>query len=210
MTPKVVLSTHAWGLRPTSQTGSWRAPASGSIMACLLMPPSEPSRVFISYARKDGSALAQRLQKDLNENGYEAWLDKQRIEGGASWTNTIEEAIDSVDYVLALLTQGSYVSESCRAEQLRSLRKGKCVIPLKAQSDADVPLHLEARNYRDFTIDSTYAKSFQEPLGDINAKNGIPLKDEFRQTLRHRASDADQLCRAARRGCRSAQRRHDR
>ena len=38
---------------------------------------------------------------------------------------------------LALLTPGSYVSEICRAEQLRSLRKRKCVIPLKAQRGTD-------------------------------------------------------------------------
>ena len=39
------------------------------------MPPSDPSRVFISYARKDGAALARRLQKDLKEQGFDAWLD---------------------------------------------------------------------------------------------------------------------------------------
>ena len=43
------------------------------------MPPSEPLRVVISYARKDGA-----------------------------------------EYVLALMTSGSYVSEICRAEQLGS------------------------------------------------------------------------------------------
>jgi hypothetical protein len=30
-------------------------------MACRPMPPSEQPRVFISYARKDGAALAYRL-----------------------------------------------------------------------------------------------------------------------------------------------------
>jgi hypothetical protein len=49
------------------------------------------------------------------------------------------------------VTSGSYVSEVCRAKQLRALRKHKCVIPLMAQPGADVPLHLEAKNYRDFT-----------------------------------------------------------
>src|ERR1019366_2356103 len=105
------------------------------------MPPPEPSRVFISYARKDGAALAQRLQKDLKERGYDAWLDMQRIKGGATWTTDIEHALDEAEYVLALMTSGSYVSEICRAEQLRALRKDKCVIPLKAQYGADVPLH---------------------------------------------------------------------
>src|SRR5271157_5266653 len=143
------------------------------------MPPSAQPRVFISYARKDGAALAQRLQEDLKEQGFDAWLDKQRIAGGAVWTDEIETALDQTEYVVALLTQGSYVSEICRAEQLRALRKHKCVIPLMAQSGADVPLHLEAKNYRDFTAESSYAEAFKQLLADLYARNGIALKPEF-------------------------------
>src|SRR5271157_2394893 len=146
------------------------------------MPPSEQPRVFLSYARKDGAALAQRLQKDLKEQGFDAWLDTQRIGGGATWTTEIEHALDEAEFVLAPMTSGSYVSEICRAEQLRALRKDKCVIPLKAQPGADVPLHLEAKNYRDFTADSRYTHSFTELLADLHARNGIALKPEFSET----------------------------
>ena len=89
------------------------------------MPLPAERRVFISYARKDGAALAQRLQKDLKEQGFDAWLDTQRIAGGAIWTDEIELALDEAEYVVALLTPGSYVSEICRAEQLRALRKAQ-------------------------------------------------------------------------------------
>src|SRR5271166_3053409 len=88
------------------------------------MPPSAPLRVFLSYARKDGAALAQRLQKDLKERGFDAWLDAQRIKGGATWTTDIEHALDKAEFVLALMTPGSYVSEICRAEQLRAQNSG--------------------------------------------------------------------------------------
>ena len=90
--------------------------------------------------------------------------------------------LDEAEYVLALLTPGSYVSEICRAEQLRALRKDKCVIPLMAQTGADVPLHLEAKHYRDFTADSRYAQAFTELLADLHARNGIALRPEFRET----------------------------
>jgi WD40 repeat protein len=146
------------------------------------MPPSEPLRVFLSYARKDGVSLAQRLQSDLKERGFAAWLDTQRITSGATWTSDIERALDDAEFVLALMTAGSYVSEICRAEQLRALRKDKCVIPLKAQPGADIPLHLEAKNYRDFTTDSCYPQAFTELLADLHAGNGVALKPEFRET----------------------------
>src|SRR5271166_2160268 len=146
------------------------------------MPNTSGRKVFISYARIDGAELAQRLQGDLRNQGYDAWLDKQRIRGGSSWTKEIETALDEADFVLALLTPGSYASEICRAEQLRSLRKGKCVIPLKAQRGTEIPLHLETKNYRDFTTKSNYTKALAELLKDVRARRGVPLKEEFRET----------------------------
>jgi len=38
-------------------------------------------RVFISYARKDGTRLAQRLQSDLSKEGFDAWLDSALLAG---------------------------------------------------------------------------------------------------------------------------------
>src|SRR2546423_13956876 len=103
-------------------------------------------KIFISYARKDGAELAQRLYADLKKRAYDAWLDTQQIGGGASWSRETESALDDSDVVLALLTHDSYISEICRAEQLRSLRKSKCVIPILGPRGADfIPLHLETR-----------------------------------------------------------------
>jgi WD40 repeat protein len=147
------------------------------------MRSPRPRKVFISYARKDGAALAQRLQADLGAKGFDAWLDTQRIAGGASWTKEIEQALDACQVALALLTPGSYVSDICRAEQLRALRKGKRVIPLLAQPGSDIPLHLEAKNYRDFTGAKPYAAQFRLLLDDIRLGRGaVPLQPEFRTT----------------------------
>ena len=48
------------------------------------MPNFDDIRVFISYARKDGARLAQRLHRDLKTQGFDPWLDTGRIAGGAS------------------------------------------------------------------------------------------------------------------------------
>jgi len=81
---------------------------------------------------------------DLSLQGYRVWLDTQRLEGGDLWSNAIEGEIDHTEIVLALLSHGSYVSEICRGEQLRALRKGKCVIPLLVQNDCEIPIYLES------------------------------------------------------------------
>lgn len=146
------------------------------------MQSGENCRIFISYARRDGTMLALTLQRDLSANGYDTWLDTQRIEGGAIWTAVIEQELDARELTLALLTPGSYQSEICRAEQLRALRKGKRLIPVVAAPHTDRPLYIEARNFRDFTEPVRYRERFQELLSDIRGASAAALPESYRET----------------------------
>ncbi|MBC7870537.1 MAG: toll/interleukin-1 receptor domain-containing protein, partial [Chitinophagaceae bacterium] len=136
-------------------------------------PPSP--KIFISYAREDARDIAIRLRDDLIDSGHDTWLDLSEIAAGASWSWDIEAAIESADIVLALMSQGSYVSEICRAEQQRALRKNKRLIPLMVQSDADRPLYLENMNYLDFSNPTRYGELFRDLLGYI-ATGQIPKR----------------------------------
>jgi hypothetical protein len=109
------------------------------------------------------------------------WLDTRDLAAGATWTVEIERELDQCDVLLALMTRGSYVSEICRAEQLRALRLGKCVIPLRAPDNKDVPLYLEAKNYLDFAS-GDYSECLRQLLGDITGRKGVELKAEYRHT----------------------------
>ena len=139
-------------------------------------------RVFISYAHKDGTALANRLQADLTKTGFTAWLDTQRLLGGDIWSREIEQAIDDVEIVIALLSHGSYISEVCRGEQLRSLRKAKCVIPLKVQADCDIPIYLEAKQWLDFSTPKSYDQDRLKLIAAMEKREGALLKPEYRTT----------------------------
>jgi hypothetical protein len=79
-------------------------------------PDNSISRVFISYAHKDGAKLAAQLKEDfLLETGFDTWLDNtKRLTGSDLWPNAIEKAIDDADIVIALLSHASDVSEVCR------------------------------------------------------------------------------------------------
>lgn len=145
------------------------------------MPKSPTPKIFISYAREDARDIAIQIHKDLTSAGHDAWLDLSKIEAGASWSRDIEVAIESAEIVLTLLSVGSYVSEICRAEQLRALRKNKRVVPILLQSDADRPLHLENLNYLDFTQPAHYKQSLQSLLNTI-ATGQIPRRGESPRT----------------------------
>jgi hypothetical protein len=129
--------------------------------------PHGSSRIFVSYAREDASDLAMQLRDDLAAAGHDTWLDLAEIAAGASWARDIEEAIENCNVVLALLSAGSYVSDICRGEQLRAIRKGKRIIPVLVQLDADRPLHLENMNYVDFSDPARYQHALDNLLSYI-------------------------------------------
>jgi hypothetical protein len=142
-------------------------------------------RVFISYARQDGKELALRLHDDLKAVGYAPWLDLSEIQGGASWSEHIEDAIEACDVMLALMTAASYKSDYCRAEQLRAIRKGKRIIPLLGQPDSDRPIHLEPLNYIDFSDVDRYEEKLRDLLSDITAGRALrpPVPAQREQAL---------------------------
>ncbi len=75
-------------------------------------------------------------------------MDTDRIRGGGSWSKDIEVRLNNCDVLIAVLTEGSFLSETCRAEQMWALSEGKQVIPVIATSEAPLPLHLTSLNYR--------------------------------------------------------------
>ena len=126
-----------------------------------------PLRVFISYSRKDGTATAQALRDILTTAGHDPFLDTDRIPGGASWSIVLEDALTNCHVLIAVLTEGSYISEICRAEQMWALEKGKQVIPVLATPGAPRPLHLNSLNYR------TYPSQERELLADLGTPPAI-------------------------------------
>lgn len=66
---------------------------------------------------------------------------------------------------------------------MRSLRKGKKLIPLLVQPGADLPLHLESANHRDFTAPVIYDAQRRLLHEDIaTGENAGSLRKEFRTT----------------------------
>jgi WD40 repeat protein len=138
-------------------------------------------RVFLSYAHSDGRAAAQVVAAELSRANFEVWWDKARLQAGASWTAAIEGAIDSADVLVALLSKASYVSDICRAEQLRALRKSKRVIPVLLQKDADRPLYIETSQYLPLFDQSDYAKAIASLITSIGGQESAHLDPHYRE-----------------------------
>jgi hypothetical protein len=62
------------------------------------------THVFISYARRDGAAYADRLQIGLEAKGYRTWRDTRDIDPDKDFTATVEDAIERASYVVVCIT----------------------------------------------------------------------------------------------------------
>jgi hypothetical protein len=122
---------------------------------------SERPKVFISYARVDGSALAEELALALEVVRFNAHLDSQDIVGAEDWERRLDTLIQQADIVLFILTPCSVQSERCAWEVARAEALAKRIVPVigAAVDNACVPSALQRLNYIDFTAGHSFARS---------------------------------------------------
>lgn len=87
-------------------------------------------RIFLSYARSDGSQLAAKLRERLNAEALSLWQDLTSMEGGRDWWEQIRRAIEHVDHLILVITPNAIKSEYVGKEWRYARQKGVCVIPV--------------------------------------------------------------------------------
>jgi TolB-like protein/Tfp pilus assembly protein PilF len=139
-----------------------------------------PITVFLSYASED-RAQARRLASALASSGYTVWWDAM-IEGGATFTSSIAEALDKADAIIVLWSRSSVDSDWVRDEASQGRERHR-LVPL--------------------TIDRTKA-----PLGfrqyqviDLSKWRGRANAPQFQAVVRaiHASTGRKELPRAVRR-----------
>ncbi len=91
--------------------------------------------VFLSYSWAD-KPLARELAAGLDARGYRVWIDEGELRVGDSLVQSISDALDRVDFVVALVSQASVSSDWCRKEISLAMtgevkRQGITVMPLR-------------------------------------------------------------------------------
>jgi hypothetical protein len=75
---------------------------------------SGPQRVFLSYARAE-RAIAEELGRHLQECGLQVWWDRALV-AGVDWSDQIEEAMESSDLMIVVLSPNSAYSSEVKLE----------------------------------------------------------------------------------------------
>lgn len=98
--------------------------------------------VFLSYSWAD-KPLARGLAEGLDASGCRVWIDEGELRVGDSLVQSISEALDRVDFVVALVSAASVGSDWCRKEISLAMtgevkRQGVTVMPLRV-GDVEMP-----------------------------------------------------------------------
>ena len=129
------------------------------------MPKSDQTlKIFISYARKDGSAFAEELVDALDVAGFDAFLDRNDIAAGEDWEKRLEGLLAAADTVVFVLTPGSVASAQCAWELKTAGALSKRIIPvvLAPVPDADAPPAIARLNYIFFDGRQSFPRALKQ------------------------------------------------
>lgn len=112
----------------------------------------QPS-VFLSHSHRD-KGFARNIANAIRDKGISVWLDEAEIGVGESLIEKLSSAIDSVDYLVVILSKASINSnwvkkeiEVALCEEIESKRLK--VLPV-LKDDVELPMFLRGKKYADF------------------------------------------------------------
>lgn len=106
-------------------------------------------KIFFSYSRSDAK-FALQIAESLRSAGIFVWIDQVDIPAGAPWDRAIQDALESADSLLVILSPSAVDSENVMDEVSLALERKKQIIPLLYRP-CNVPLRLRRLQYIDFT-----------------------------------------------------------
>jgi TIR domain len=114
-------------------------------------------KTFISYNRGDRN-FAIELEKILISAGIEVWRDEKDLQIGDSIIDTISEAINSSDYIIAILSSNSVNSWWVQKELLWAMIKeqefGQTLLLPIVIGECEIPYFLKDRYFIQFNVTS--------------------------------------------------------
>jgi predicted nucleotide-binding protein len=138
--------------------------------------------VFISHSHAE-KLFARRIAADIAKSVHHVWIDEAEILIGDSLIEKIGEALEAVDYVLAILSSHSIGSKWVRQDLDIAIDReinGRKVVVLPALiEDVELPIFLRGKLYADFRVPANYENELAKVLRSLRrVAGGLPRYDE--------------------------------
>lgn len=118
-------------------------------------------RFFLSYNQADRS-IALKMRDVLANSGIHAWIDVAEIHGGDSIIERIELAMNTVDFVVAVLSVNSVASRWVKTEleiaHGREINGKKMKVIPAILDNCQIPLFLSGKKYIDMRTGQRYRR----------------------------------------------------
>jgi hypothetical protein len=131
-------------------------------------PLGQKQKVFISYSRKDQD-FAKQLAKSLLQVGFGVWLDIEDIPAGVKWSTAIQNALQTSEAMLVILSPDSMSSVNVEDEWQYFLDRGKTIIPILWRP-CEIHFQLSRLQYIDFAHHN-FANSFDRLIAELGRSN---------------------------------------
>ena len=164
--------------------GTFR-PARESNSDDFVFEPDTRPRVFLAYVEEDLPAV-RKLYRRLEGEGFEPWLDKEKLLPGQNWPRAIERAIEVSDFFIACFSRRSETKRGHFHCELRYALEcaGRMpledvyVIPVRLD-DCQVPGRIRQRiQYVDLFPD--WDRGVQRVIRTIVRQSGARARDKLR------------------------------
>jgi hypothetical protein len=128
--------------------------------------------IFFSYSRAD-SEFVLNLATTLRSSGANIWLDQLDIKPGSRWDRSIEEALNTSQTVLVVLSKSAVESTNVMDEVSYALEEQKKVVPVLMES-CTIPFRLRRLQLADFSKDEV--KGIQTLIEALNLDRSVADK----------------------------------
>lgn len=149
------------------------------------------SSIFLSHSHHD-KEFTRKLGSGLRRAGHIVWIDEADIDVGDSLIEEISRRIDSVDYVVAIISKASVNSEWVKNEldiaMTRQIEEKRVLVLPILLDEVELPGFLKGKLCADFREEKNYSTSFKlllrglgrsAPLADVSEDEKEDLKQDL-------------------------------
>jgi len=131
--------------------------------------------IFVSYSSND-RPFALGFTKALESLGAKIWIDQLGIKLGQNWDNAIEDALETADTIILLISPTAADSQNVQDEVSIAKEKNKKLVPVLIMP-CDLPMRWKRLQYADLTTDAEKAiRDIVQELG-LESETAASLKN---------------------------------
>lgn len=121
---------------------------------------------FICYSRKD-AAFAQKLHTVLKHEGYDVWVDWEKVQPGTDWREPVQAGIQAAEICIVILSPDLLASPSCAVEINYAISYNKPLLLILWRRVSVLPAYFATSEQILFYEESDFEQSLHQVMRSL-------------------------------------------